>query len=154
MANRENKHCISTQIQAFFQWFSHVVTLWPFNTVVLSLPNTQPFNTVVLTLLMLRTFNTVPYIVLTPTIRLFLLLLCNYNFATILNCNVNIYNVKWLLWKCHLHPSKGFETHRLRITILDHGFYICLCFFFLCMCVGIQGLTWPILVWNLISNLG
>lgn len=35
---------------------------------------------------MLRLFNIVPHVVVTPTIKLFLLLLCNYNFATAMNC--------------------------------------------------------------------
>lgn len=39
---------------------------------------------------MLRPFNAVPPIVVTPTIRLFLLILHNCNFATVMNSNVNI----------------------------------------------------------------
>ena len=42
------------------------------------------------TFLMLQPLNTVPHVVLTPTIRLFLLLLHNCNFATAIDQNVNI----------------------------------------------------------------
>jgi hypothetical protein len=41
--------------------------------------------------LMLSPFDTVPQVVATPIIKLFLLLFHNYNFATVLNHNVNIY---------------------------------------------------------------
>ena len=34
--------------------------------------------------------STVPHVVVTPSIKLFLLLLHNCNFATVMNCNVNI----------------------------------------------------------------
>jgi hypothetical protein len=42
----------------------------------------QPF----LTFLVLGPFNTVPQVVVTPTHKLSLLLLHNYNFATVMNC--------------------------------------------------------------------
>lgn len=45
--------------------------------VLLNYPNAVPFNTV-------------PHAVVTPTVELFSLLHHNYNFATIMNCNVNI----------------------------------------------------------------
>jgi hypothetical protein len=45
---------------------------------------------VVLNLLMLGPFNTVPHVVVTPTRKLFSLAFYNCNFATIMNCNVNI----------------------------------------------------------------
>ena len=37
---------------------------------------------------MLWLFNAVPYVVMTPTMKLFLLLLLNYNFATVMNHNI------------------------------------------------------------------
>jgi hypothetical protein len=40
--------------------------------------------------LRLPPFNTAPHVLVAPTIMLFLLLLHNHNFATVLNCNVNI----------------------------------------------------------------
>jgi hypothetical protein len=42
------------------------------------------------TFLILRDFGTAPGVVLTPTIKLFLLLLHNFNFATVMNNNANI----------------------------------------------------------------
>jgi hypothetical protein len=39
---------------------------------------------------MLQPFNTVPHVVVTPNIKLFSLLLHNCNFASVLNCSVNI----------------------------------------------------------------
>ena len=42
-------------------------------------------------------FNTVTYVVVTPTIKLFLLLLHNHNFATDMNCNLNIFGNRHLL---------------------------------------------------------
>ena len=47
-------------------------------------------RTVVLNLLMLRPFSTVPRVVVTPNHKIILLLLHNYNFATVINHNVNI----------------------------------------------------------------
>ena len=47
------------------------------------------------TFLMLQPFNTVPHAVVTPTIKLFLLLLLTYNFAAVMNCKVNIYVFRW-----------------------------------------------------------
>ena len=49
--------------------------LFPSKPVLLNLPNA---------------LNTVPRVVLTPTVTLFLLLLHNYTFATVMNHNVNI----------------------------------------------------------------
>ena len=48
------------------------------------------FRAVVLNLPHAATFSTVPHVVGTPTIKLFLLLLHSYKFATVMNCNVNI----------------------------------------------------------------
>ena len=42
------------------------------------------------TFLMLQLFNTVPHVVLTPTIKIFSLLLYYCNFSTVVNHNVNI----------------------------------------------------------------
>lgn len=45
---------------------------------------------------MLRPFNTVPHVLVTPpTIKLFLLVLHSYKFATAMNCNVNIWVFQW-----------------------------------------------------------
>ena len=42
------------------------------------------------TFLMLQPFNMVPHVVVTPTHKIILLLLHNYSFATVVNCNLNI----------------------------------------------------------------
>ena len=42
------------------------------------------------------TLYTVPHVVLTTTIKLFLFLLHNCNFATVRNCNGNIFGVRGL----------------------------------------------------------
>lgn len=44
---------------------------------------------------MLRHFHTVPYAVVTPAIKLFLLLLHYCNFATVRDLNVNLYVFHW-----------------------------------------------------------
>ena len=64
---------------------------------------------------MLRIFSSaVSHVVVTPTIKLILLLLYNCNFATAMNCNVNIgyagYSIRY---------PKGVMTHRLRTTVLE-----------------------------------
>jgi len=62
------------------------------------------------TFLMLPPFHTAPCVVVTPTIKLFLLLLHKCNFATVLNYNVNSWYVQWsqaTLVKGLLNPSKG-----------------------------------------------
>jgi hypothetical protein len=56
---------------------------------------TLPFLNFNLTAVILNLLNAVslyygPHVVGTSTIKLFLLLLHNYNFATVMNCNVNI----------------------------------------------------------------
>lgn len=66
-----------------------------------------------LILLMLQPFSTVPHVVLKPlpvthTIKSFSLLLCNCNFATGVNWNVNSF------WGWGF--AKGVQTHRLRTT--------------------------------------
>ena len=66
-------------------------------------------------------FNTVSHIVVIPTTKLFLLVLHNCNFATVMNHNINVcgffYVLKQHLWKGHLMP-KCVTTHRLRTTSL------------------------------------
>jgi hypothetical protein len=42
------------------------------------------------TFLMLGPFNTVPHVVVTPKHKMISILLHNYNFATVINYNVNI----------------------------------------------------------------
>ena len=44
------------------------------------------------TFLMLCPFNTVPHVMVTPNHNIILLLLHNYNFATIMSHNVNIFS--------------------------------------------------------------
>lgn len=47
---------------------------------------------------MLRLFNVVPYVVVSPsTIESFLLLLCNCYFDTVINLNVNIGYIGYLI---------------------------------------------------------
>lgn len=58
--------------------------------------------------LMLGPFNTVPCAVMTPTVGLFLLLLHNYDFATVVNRNVSIWYV--------IHVKCDPYTHRLRTS--------------------------------------
>jgi len=72
------------------------------------------------TFLMLWAFNTVLHVMMTPpTIKLFLLLLPNCNFAV----RIIMWNLICLisdmrhLWKCHSTP-KGIMTHRLKNTPL------------------------------------
>ena len=52
---------------------------------------------------MLQPFNTVPQVVVTRTIKLFLLLLHNYTFAIVMNWNVNI----CVFWWSQVTPVKG-----------------------------------------------
>jgi hypothetical protein len=52
------------------------------------------------TFLMLQPFNTVSYVVTPPNHKLFSLLLCNCNFYTIINHNVNISVVSGLKQPC------------------------------------------------------
>lgn len=59
--------------------------------------------------LMLWSFNTAPHVVVAPTIKLFLLLLCNCNLSTVMNCNVDIWYVIPL-------PMKRVTTQSLRTT--------------------------------------
>ena len=62
---------------------------------------------------MLQPFNTVLHVVVTPTIKLFLLLFHNCSFATVGHYNVNV----WYTGHLIVTP-KGVKTHRLRITVL------------------------------------
>ena len=65
--------------------------------------------------LMLQPFNTVPHGVVTPspTIKLFLLLLCDFNLPTVMNRNINICAF-WWFWvtpvKGHSTPPKGLQS--------------------------------------------
>ena len=69
---------------------------------------------------MLWPFNTAPCAVVTPTIKLFSFLLYNCDFATVMDCNINIC-VFWWSW---VTPMKGLlglqggEIHRMRTTAL------------------------------------
>jgi hypothetical protein len=78
------------------------------------------------TSLMLQSLNTIPHVVVTPAIKLFLLLLHNCNFDSYeLNVNMFSSDLWWPLWKGHLtrvhmraythtHThTKGVATHRL-----------------------------------------
>lgn len=47
------------------------------------------------TFLTLRPFNTVPHVVMTPNHKIISLLLHSTNFATVMNCNVNICAFSW-----------------------------------------------------------
>jgi hypothetical protein len=61
---------------------------------------------------MLRPFDTVPYVVVTPTIRLFLLLLHNCNFAIGMNHSVDIcssFVLRVTPAEGTLDPSKGHD---------------------------------------------
>jgi hypothetical protein len=63
---------------------------------------------------MQRPFNTVPHVVVTSTIKLFLLLLCNCNFAVVMND-------KYLSFVTFGDPCVRVMAHRLRITALLTG---------------------------------
>ena len=55
-------------------------------------------KTVILKLSNLRHFNTIPHVVVTsPTIKPFSLLLHNYNFATVMKCNINVFRDRGFL---------------------------------------------------------
>jgi hypothetical protein len=62
-----------------------------------------------LAFLMLWPFNTVPHVVVTPNHDIIWLLLHNCNFSTIMNHNINIWYVGYIIGN-----SKGVMTHRLR----------------------------------------
>ena len=70
--------------------------------------------------LVLWPFNTVPHVVVTPTIKLFSLLLHNCNFATVMNNNANI----CVFWWSQVTPVRGsFDLqrgHRLRTAALEY----------------------------------
>ena len=68
-------------------WFSIFLMLWPFNTVHVVV--TQP-----------------------PQKKNCFMLLHNWDFTTVLNCNVNIWNAGYLIWD----PQRG-RTHRLRLNL-------------------------------------
>ena len=55
------------------------------------------------------TFNIVPHAVVTPNQKIFLLLLYNYKFATVMNCNINICFLMVLGDPCEsvIGPLKG-----------------------------------------------
>lgn len=61
-----------------------------------------------------ETLSYSPRVVVTPTTTLFVLLLNTCNFATVINCNVDIYVSEGL--KCYLW--KGCSAHRLRTSPL------------------------------------
>jgi hypothetical protein len=66
---------------------------------------------------MLQPFNTVPQVVVPPTITLWLLLNGNCNFATVMNCNINIgcrISDMQLLLKGHLGHDPKVENPRAR----------------------------------------
>lgn len=50
----------------------------------------EPLGQWLSTFLLLRTFTTVPHVVVTRAMKLFLLLCHNCDFASVMNCNVNI----------------------------------------------------------------
>lgn len=79
---------------------------------------------------MLRPFNTAPHLVVTPTIKVFLLLLHNGNSLllwTVMPTSDSHDIWEWPLWKGHLTP-KGVVTHKLRTSdfgawkLEDQGF--------------------------------
>jgi len=65
------------------------------------------------TFLRLWSFNTLLHVVTPPIIKLFLLLLYNYNFATVMDHNGNVwyagYFGMWPQWKSHLTSQKRFQ---------------------------------------------
>ena len=77
------------QTQAFTKWFGNKMK--EINTNLFPLPKNllgelhQWFSS----FLMLQPFNTVPPVAMTPTIKLFSLLLHNCNFATVMKYDVN-----------------------------------------------------------------
>ena len=64
---------------------------------------------------MLWPFNTIPHVVVTPNNKIILLLLYNCNFASIMNCNVNIWYAGYLVFDPWRSCSTGWE-----ITLLEH----------------------------------
>jgi hypothetical protein len=67
-------------------------------------------------------FHTAPYAVITPNHKTILLLFHNYNFATIVNCNVNISD---MLDMWYVTP-KELSSYRLRTADLKKVHPICL----------------------------
>lgn len=57
----------------------------------------SPVRATVLNLLMLWLFNTVPHVVVTLNHKIILLLLQNYNIATIMNCDAHIWYTGYLI---------------------------------------------------------
>lgn len=75
------------------------------------------------TFLKLWAYNSVPYAVMTPIIKLFLLLFHDCNFTTGMNYDVNIWYLDGFrqpLWK-GFNPQRTDLTHRLRTTALNEG---------------------------------
>ena len=87
--------CLTTLIH-LGEWFPPFQTQWPL-------------------------IQSVPHVVVTPTLKLFLLLYHNCSFATVMNLNVNIWYAGYLicdpLWKIIRLPRV--VTHRLRTIDLD-----------------------------------
>jgi hypothetical protein len=71
-------------------------------------------------------FNPVSHVVVTPTLKLFLLLLHNYNFATVMNHNVNIYVFQWS-WGTpvkalfNTHPKGSWAVGWESLLYIHHG---------------------------------
>jgi hypothetical protein len=69
------------------------------------------------------------------TAKLFWPLLHNYNFATVMNCDVNIWYVEHLI--CNpgeslIQSQRGY-THRMRIPEITYNLCVCVC---VCVCNG------------------
>jgi hypothetical protein len=71
----------------------------------------KPLEQWLSTFLMLRPFNTVPHVVVTPSHKTISLLLLNWNFATVMNHNINGWYTGYLI-----QNPKGVVAHRLRTT--------------------------------------
>ena len=70
------------------------------------------------TFLMPRPFNTVPHVVVTSqTIKLCILLLHNYNFATVMNHNVNIWYVWYLICNHQRDRDPQVQSHSARCIL-------------------------------------
>ena len=71
------------------------------------------------TFLKVQPFNTVPHVVMTPNHQIISVLLHKYNFATIMNCYIDIWYVGYLIY-----DPKRVATHRLRITDLETPLWV------------------------------
>ena len=65
---------------------------------------------------MFEILYTVPHVMGSPNYKIILLLLHNCNFATVVNCNVNIFGDRGLPTP---YPPPGVKTHGLRTTTVD-----------------------------------